>query len=88
MDWRVCNGTPVYLRKIFDWAVPREKRCCLLVRSGRSRSHSPYLDVLPAQVFLLGAEFTYLYAHHYGSRTSKNEVPASRLPQEQLAGEE
>ncbi len=41
-----------------------------------------------AQIFLLGAEFTYLYAHHYGSRINKDEVPASRLPQEQLAGEE
>jgi membrane protein len=41
-----------------------------------------------AQIFLLGAEFTYLYAHHYGSLISKDEVPASRLPQEQLAGEE
>jgi len=41
-----------------------------------------------AQIFLLGAEFTYLYAHHYGSRISKAEVPASRLPQEQLAGED
>jgi membrane protein len=41
-----------------------------------------------AQTFLLGAEFTYLCAHHYGSRISKDEVPASRLPQEQLAGKE
>ncbi|MGH8651793.1 MAG: YihY/virulence factor BrkB family protein [Gammaproteobacteria bacterium] len=41
-----------------------------------------------AQIFLLGEEFTYLYAHHYGSRVSKDEVPASRLPQEQLAGED
>jgi membrane protein len=41
-----------------------------------------------AQAFLLGAEFTYLCAHHYGSRISKEEVPASRLPQEQLAGKE
>jgi membrane protein len=41
-----------------------------------------------AQAFLLGAEFTYLFAHHYGSRISKGEVPASRLPQEQLAGGE
>jgi membrane protein len=37
-----------------------------------------------AQAFLLGAEFTYLCAHHYGSRISKDEIPASRLPQEQL----
>lgn len=36
-----------------------------------------------AQIFLLGAEFTYLFAHHHGSRISKDEVPASRLPQEQ-----
>ncbi|MCA1853785.1 MAG: YihY/virulence factor BrkB family protein, partial [Beggiatoa sp.] len=41
-----------------------------------------------AQIFLLGAEFTYLSAHHYGSHIGKDEVPASRLPQEQLAGEE
>ena len=41
-----------------------------------------------AQTFLLGAEFTYLFAHHYGSRISKDEVPASRLPQEQLAEKE
>jgi membrane protein len=40
-----------------------------------------------AQIFLLGAEFTYLSAHHYGSHIGKDEVPASRLPQEQLAGE-
>jgi membrane protein len=38
-----------------------------------------------AQTFLLGAEFTYLSAHHYGSRIDKEEVAASRLPQEQLA---
>jgi membrane protein len=41
-----------------------------------------------AQAFLLGAEFTYLCAYHYGSRTSKEEIPASRLPQEQLAGKQ
>ena len=39
-----------------------------------------------AQTFLLGAEFTDVSAHHYGSRIGKDEVPASRLPQEQLAG--
>lgn len=41
-----------------------------------------------AQIFLFGAEFTYLSAHHYGSRIGQDEVSASRLPQEQLAGKE
>src|SRR5919197_4736672 len=51
MDWRDSNSTPVYSRKIFDWAVPREKRCCLLLWSGWSSSHSPYLDVLLSSDF-------------------------------------
>ncbi|MGH8603055.1 MAG: YhjD/YihY/BrkB family envelope integrity protein, partial [Gammaproteobacteria bacterium] len=41
------------------------------------------------QIFLLGAEFTYAYAHHYGSRISKDEVPRFACPsslQERIRG--
>ena len=29
-----------------------------------------------AQIFLLGAEFTWVYAHHSGSRQAKSAAPA------------
>ena len=68
LDRRGRHGALVHCGEVADRLVPRQERRDIRLRRGRLDGRSPCLVYYSAQIFLLGAEFTWIYAHTYGSR--------------------
>ena len=77
LDRRRRDGAAVHDRQGADRPVHRQERRGLGLRRGRFAGGAAVWVYYSAQIFLMGAEFTWVYAHRFGSRTSI-ERPARR----------